>query len=166
MTQTEKKPKQKKLEFGMTRHYGSVSIHFQVSDIVEVTSITEQQAEMEKLIAQVWFHHDEYAKTHLHKTPPPPSRSDSDYKKPDTFLERIPCDVATLTIDDGKRYIKIKGGKYVKHGVVIWDEVLKTTDILERMGTSTQVDMKGYTMVVDTSGRPKVVEVIPPNGTR
>lgn len=164
MTDTTPKTKQKMIKFGLSRNYGAVSVNFEVSELVDVANMQDQMREMEKLIMQVWTHHDEYAKAHLHKTPPPQQRPDGDYKKPDAFLERIPVTEAVVTIDGGKRYVKLKGGRYVKHGVVIWDEYLKKTDIDQRLGSSTRMSMEGYTMVVDTSGRPKVVEVIPPNG--
>ena len=72
----------------------------------------------------------------------PPSRHENGGDSGLTFQAEELC----LTIDSGKEYYKVKGGRFKKFGVTIWPEVLEECgidpqDVDPRRGMS----LKGYT---------------------
>lgn len=66
-------------------------------------------------------------------TPPPPSGPVSQTVAGGGFANAaeavMDCETLSGSVTDGKEYWKIKGGKWSKHGVTIWPEVLQAAGI-------------------------------------
>lgn len=76
-----------------------------------------------------------------------------------TFVtEKLDC-----TITKGKKYFKVKGGKYNKFGVTVWPEVLASVGISEAKLEAKEYNMPGYTAtyIVNADDQPvKVTKLV------
>jgi hypothetical protein len=64
-----------------------------------------------------------------------------------------------VTITNGKKYCKVKGGPWVKYGVTCWDEVLVAAGIPVGKLEGKEYDLAGYkaTVILKADGKPEKV---------
>jgi hypothetical protein len=64
-----------------------------------------------------------------------------------------------VSINNGKKYFKIKGGNWSKYGVTVWDEVLATAGIPAARLEGKEYNLTGYkaTIVRKPDGKPEKV---------
>lgn len=77
-----------------------------------------------------------------------------------------PVERVAVSMEGGKRYIKLIAGKWSKHGVVVWPEVLAEAGI-----NHLKIPAEGFLpktwkalISVDDNGKPKVLKVTHGNG--
>ena len=77
--------------------------------------------------------------------------------------ETIQAETLVATVNAGKTYWKVKGGKYAKFGVTIWDEVLKQAGFdPAKLDPMKEYGLVGYTAVIrmkDTGKPEKVIRL-------
>jgi hypothetical protein len=71
----------------------------------------------------------------------------------------VPASEICVTMKDGKRYFKVKGGEYSEHGINFWPEHMKANGIDPKLIPDSGHTCKpGTTMVVEmVEGKPKRV---------
>lgn len=77
-----------------------------------------------------------------------------------------PVERVAVSIEGGKRYIKLIAGKWSKHGVVVWPEVLAEAGINHLKIPDSGFLPKTWKALisVDDNGKPKVLKVTHGNG--
>jgi hypothetical protein len=67
-----------------------------------------------------------------------------------------------VTITNGKKYYRVKGGMWMKYGVTIWDEVLVKAGIPTGKLEGKEYDLKGYkaTFIRKADGKPDKVTIL------
>lgn len=158
----EMQPAQIKLEASITRNYGRVQASFGAEIIItepNPTTINEGYAVLNDIINGQFAH---YESANLHLTPPNPSVYDG--KNAGTETETLDCLQMFVSAAKGKTYYFITGGRYTKHGVPIWPEVLTKQRDLKLLEVGKTYNMAGWRMKVSVSGNPKVIELVPPDG--
>lgn len=81
-------------------------------------------------------------------------------------VEQMECKLLEASVNGGKTYWKVKGGKYEKFGVTVWDEVLAPAGLVNLNPLQTY-DLTGFiaTIQLKDDGKPqKVSKLIRPNG--
>lgn len=141
------------IKCSIRRYYGAESVEFGAEIEIDLRHPDEKKAAFSKLYISIDEVHKHYAAEHLPKAPNTKPDKKDDVNNDFEYFE---CGKLIVEVKDGKRYYKIKGGKFNAHGVRIWDEVLTKhgfTDI-----PIEGVDMTGWTAkVLRQDGKPKNV---------
>jgi len=143
------------LEVTMTRNYGKVTMSWKMGATFNITSTASRSAAYDEVYSEINTVAVEWERKHLGAALPGQPVQQPLVEADETFItERLEVEVK-----GGKSYVKVTGGKYQKHGVRVWPEVLEAAGILVADLTSAGLDIPGYTARVEMrNGRPiKVV---------
>lgn len=91
-----------------------------------------------------------------------PSSAAASWRNPngDNGGEKFPAETLVATVDQGKVYWKVQGGRYRKFGISVWPEVLDVYfPHLIPLDPLKTYNLRGYTACVDDSGEHKKVVV-------
>lgn len=147
------------LEVTMSRNYGKVSMSWKMGTHFLVTSPASRSAAYDELYMVLMRTADEWEKSSLGKSLPA-SQPDGQMSLPEA--EEFLCERLEVQVISGRTYCKVTGGKYQKHGVRIWPEVLGKAGINPADVTTAGLDLSGYKATISLKGgKPdKVVNLV------
>lgn len=117
-----------KIEVSVTRRYGVEDVTFAISYVAAVASRRELDIQYKWAEDEMHHQHERFSADTLPKVKAP-----SESLTNDGAGEWYPANEIVVEVKNGKRYYAVKGGKYEKHGVRVWDEVLKFHQLLTTM---------------------------------
>lgn len=85
---------------------------------------------------------------------------------PGANVQEFRADKMAASVDNGKTYWKITGGRFTKHGLIIWPEILAAAGLApESLDPFQSYDLTGwvvrYTPATETENN-RIVELVPP----
>lgn len=144
-----------KLNLEIERNYGKHKIRFGISEIVHVENGTERREAFNNLLLQLndqirLYEHTELGNVTLPQTSNAPDNGNSNN------LETFTATHLVVENKQGKKYISVKGGKYAKFGVAVYEECQTDLPIEEYdYGVHDLTHMNLTAMVDVVDGKPR-----------
>lgn len=136
-------------------HFGKDTIEFEMSSFATVGT---EEFETQRLSQLVVNARKQFIDTIAHTLTPAPAPQDTSILTPQW------CKVSKVskTVDSGKTYIKAHFGKFEKHGVVLWKEVLERADIYPDQipAEPFEPEMMAVLWGLDAGNKPRVTQVL------
>lgn len=149
-----------KLTASITRKYGAVEASFG-AEIIIATGTNESTLSgygvLMDIIEGQFRHFESVNLPHENSNP-----AIYNQKNIGTQLVTVDCDMLHVDTYKGKTVYKITGGKWMKHGVPIYPEVLSRYRDLDKFSVGKAYPMVGWKMNVDESKTAKAVALIAP----
>ena len=108
----------------INRNYGNHSIEFGLSEVAEIRSGAERRTHFNGLVKQLEDQIEQYEKHHLSHVTLPTNAPAGQGALP--LMETLRPSSIVVEHKNGKRMISLKGGKYQRHGVPIYEDTCKT----------------------------------------
>lgn len=142
------------IEVTMSRNYGKISMSWKLGATFNITSPASRSAAYDELYMDLNAIANEWERKSLGASlpgnPVQQSLPEGD--------EIIMCERLEVQVMSGRSYCKVTGGKFQKHGVRVWPEVLGKAGINIEDITPAGLDLTGYTAVIEMkSGKPQKV---------
>lgn len=168
------------VEVSITRHYGSFSITLGAAVPCEIGHEAAYQRAYNEITDTLLSEHKRQAErlrpTESRRTGPPSSGNQMSQPSPDggadpsSTTRRFPAEFVVIEEKDRKRYYKIAGGNFLKHGVRIWredEEVMLDFphSHWDTLPTGRHAIEPGWEAVASMAGRNpvKVIHLVPKN---
>lgn len=130
------------IEVAVTREFGGEQVKIGLTDRLELHSPLERTVMTIKIYDDVVSLFEQYAARRLPSVPSP-ANGGAGGNQP-TFTDVFDCERLSVETKDGKRFFKIKGGRWSAHGVRIWPEVLKKSGFEPESIPLEGLDLNGY----------------------
>ena len=116
---------QEYIEVFVQRSWGAVTAGVRIGGKMDVTTSKSRSASIDYLWRAAEFELDRYGADRLKDTPANPPYSQGQGASGAGGYEDMIGEKITVEVKDGKQFFKVHGGKWQKHGVRVWPEVLK-----------------------------------------
>lgn len=135
--------------------FGKDTIEF---EMLSFAGVGTEEFETQRLSQLVVNARKQFIDTLAHTLTPTPQPADSTIVSPQwAKVKQI-----TKTTDRGKTYIKAHFGRFEKHGVTIWNEVLEKADILPSDIPDQPFTPENFAVLWgnDAMGKPRITQVL------
>lgn len=146
----------RKVSFSLTKHYGVASVTIGLEDTAVINSLAEQAAVLNKLQDQVHWHFGEYERGSLLQYGTQKTVSDTKGLGANEFEED--ATQVVKEVKGGKTYLYVKTKSFSQHGLAFYSDKQGYKEVLDMMGESFILDLKGATAVIYERGKVKKVE--------
>lgn len=146
----EKRSTSRKLSAQISKNYGAVVVTFGTSESFEILSSSHERMAYELMLDSInaefaYYEAERLPRVNIGNADGPEGVGRDD-------LDVFPAIRLNVSMKSGKYYYNVTGGRWMKHGVLVWPEALKMAEIDIDAIPTDGLDLKGYTAWAQMDG--------------